>query len=37
MLDDMRVLRAAVASYRAAATAAGVPWLDEEGDRKSVV
>jgi hypothetical protein len=31
MLDDMRVLRGAVADYRAAATAAGVPWLDEEG------
>ena len=30
MLDDMRVLRTAVADYRAAATAAGVPWLDEE-------
>jgi hypothetical protein len=32
MLDDMRVLRAAVQAYRAAATAAGVPWPDG-GDR----
>jgi hypothetical protein len=30
MLDDMRVLRRAVESYQAAATAAGVPWVDEE-------
>jgi hypothetical protein len=30
MLDDMRVLRRAVESYRAATTAAGVPWVDEE-------
>jgi hypothetical protein len=29
-LDDMRVLRSAVADYRDAATAAGVPWLDED-------
>jgi hypothetical protein len=30
MLDDMRVLRDGVEGYRAAATAAGVPWVDEE-------
>jgi hypothetical protein len=32
MLDDMPVLRDAVEAYRAAATAAGVPWTDD-GDR----
>ncbi|MFJ8577257.1 hypothetical protein [Micromonospora sp. NPDC093277] len=32
MLDDIDVLRAAVAGYRAAATATGVPWPDG-GDR----
>ncbi|MER7333630.1 MULTISPECIES: hypothetical protein [unclassified Micromonospora] len=30
MLDDMRVLRSAVEDYRAAAAAAGVPWVDED-------
>lgn len=30
MLDDMPVLRSAVEEYRAAATAAGVPWQDED-------
>jgi hypothetical protein len=30
MLDDMHVLHRAVEGYRAAATAAGVPWLDAE-------
>lgn len=31
MLDDMRVLRSAVAGYRVAATEAGVLWRDEDG------
>lgn len=31
MLDDMRALLDTVRGYRAAATAAGVPWLDEDG------
>src|SRR6185295_7251620 len=31
MLDDVDVLRRAVAAYRAAATAAGVPWPDHAG------
>ncbi len=37
MLDDMSVLRPAVEAYRAAATAAGVPWPDagERNDRPS--
>lgn len=30
MLDDMAVLRASVNDYRTAATAAGVPWPDED-------
>ena len=31
MLDDMGVLRDAVAAYRAAATAAGIAWPDHAG------
>jgi hypothetical protein len=30
MPDDVQVLRGAVTGYRAAVTAAGVPWLDED-------